>query len=77
MNIVEFAAGSAELAKPARDQLAALAKSLAERPQLKLDVPIVFSSALVRPQIAATRLRQELLARAAALLARIAVAPNG
>lgn len=63
-NIVEFAAGSAELDPPAREQLASLVKALKERPQLKLDVPIVFSPGLDRPQIAAARLRQELLARA-------------
>ena len=66
MNIIEFAAGSAELEKPARDQLAALVKALVERPQLKLDVPLVFSPALDRPQLAAARLQQELLARVAA-----------
>jgi hypothetical protein len=63
MNVVEFAAGSAELDKPAQDQLAAVAKSLKERPQLKIDVPIVYSAGLDRPRIAATRLRSELLAR--------------
>ena len=39
-------------------------KALKERPQLKLDVPIVFSPGLDRPQMAAARLRQDLLARA-------------
>jgi hypothetical protein len=63
MNVIEFAAGSAELEKPQKDQLAAVAKSLKERPQLKLDVPIVYSAALDRPQIAAAKLRAELLAR--------------
>ena len=64
LNIVEFAAGSAELDRPAKEQLASLVKALTERPQLKLDVPIVFSRGLDRPQVAAARLRQELLARA-------------
>jgi hypothetical protein len=63
MNVVEFAAGSAELEPPARDQLASLVKALKERPQLKLDVPIVFSKGLDRPQLAAARLRAALLAR--------------
>jgi uncharacterized protein DUF748 len=63
-NIVEFAAGSAELDPPVKEQLASLVKALKERPQLKLDVPIVFSPGLDRPQMAAARLRQELLARA-------------
>jgi hypothetical protein len=63
MNVVEFDAGSAELDKPANDQLAAVAKSLKERPQLKIDVPIVYSAALDRPEIAAARLRAALLVR--------------
>src|SRR4029077_8682907 len=62
MDIVEFAAGSAELDPPAPEQLASLAKALQERPQLKLDVPIVFSRSLDRLQMAAARLREELLA---------------
>jgi len=66
MNIVEFAAGSAELDKPAQDQLAALGKAMKERPQLKLDVPIVSSAGLDRPSLAQTRLRAELAARVAA-----------
>ncbi len=63
VNVVEFHAGSAELDQPAKEQLATLAKALKERPQLNLDVPVVFSKGLDRPQIAATRLQQELLAR--------------
>ncbi len=65
MNIVEFAAGSAALDKPAQDQLAALSKAMKERPQLKLDVPLVSSAGLDRPQLAQTRLRAELTARVA------------
>jgi len=63
MNVVEFQPGSAELARSAQEQLAGLVKALSERPQLKLDVPIVFSAGLDRPQIAAARLHAELLAR--------------
>jgi hypothetical protein len=63
LNVIEFDAGSAELEKPAKDQLTAIAKSMKERPQLKLDVPIVYSVSIDRPQIAATRLRTQLLAR--------------
>jgi hypothetical protein len=66
MNVVEFAAGSAELAPAAKDQLAALTKAMKERPQLKLDVPIVASAGLDRPELAAERLRAELTARVAA-----------
>ncbi len=64
MNIVEFPAGSAELDKAAQDQLAALVKALVDRPQLKLDVPIVYSAALDRPQLAQAKVQQELQARA-------------
>jgi uncharacterized protein involved in outer membrane biogenesis len=65
MNIVEFAAGSAELSPAAQDQLAALNRALKERPQLKLDVPIVSSVGLDRPQLAQTQLRAALTARVA------------
>jgi hypothetical protein len=65
MNVVEFAAGSAELDQPAQDQLAALSKAMKERPQLKLDVPIVSSVGLDRPQLAHAKLVAELTARAA------------
>src|SRR5215472_3857527 len=63
MNIIEFDGGSAELAKPAQDQLTSLAKALKERPQLKLDVPIVYADTIDRPALAALRLRNELNAR--------------
>jgi hypothetical protein len=62
-NIIEFDAGSAELDPPARDQLAAVAKALTERPQLKLDVPIGYAAPIDRPRLAAVRLRRELQAR--------------
>jgi uncharacterized protein involved in outer membrane biogenesis len=63
MNIIEFAPGSAELDPPAKNQLASLVKGMQERPQLKLDVPIVYSTTIDRPKMAAQRLHQELLAR--------------
>jgi hypothetical protein len=63
MNVIEFDAGSAELDKNSQDQLAALVKALKERPQLKLDVPIVYSKSIDAPRLAAARLQQELLAR--------------
>jgi hypothetical protein len=63
VNIIEFPAGSAELEKPARDQLASIAKGLKERPALKLDVPIVYSAAIDHPYLAAAQLNQELTAR--------------
>ncbi|HVN44745.1 MAG TPA: DUF748 domain-containing protein [Steroidobacteraceae bacterium] len=63
LNIIEFDAGSAELTKPAQDQLASLATALKERPQLKLDVPIVFAPGIDAPALAAGRLRDELQRR--------------
>jgi hypothetical protein len=65
MNIVEFQPGSAQLDDPAKNQMASLAKSLEQRPQLQLDVPIVFSKTLDRARIASTQLRSELLTRVA------------
>ncbi len=65
MNEVQFSPGSAELDKPSQEQVTALVKALKERPQLKLDVPIVYSKELDRPQLAAARLRDELVARVA------------
>jgi len=65
MNVIEFAAGSAELQQPAQDQLGSLTKALQERPQLKLDVPMVSSESIDRPALAAARLHSTLLARVA------------
>jgi Domain of Unknown Function (DUF748) len=65
LNIVEFPAGSGALDKPAQDQLAGLAKALQQRPQLKLDVPMVSSKTLDGAQLARAHLKQELLARVA------------
>jgi len=63
MNIIEFDGGSATLEKPAHDQLASIAKAMKERPQLKLDVPIVYADTIDRPALAAAGLRSELQAR--------------
>jgi hypothetical protein len=41
---VEFALGSAEITTAERDKLSKLAKALAERPQLRLDVPLTLAS---------------------------------
>jgi hypothetical protein len=62
-NVIEFNAGSAELDPPARDQLAAVARALTERPQLKVDVPIEYAAQIDRPRLAAVRLRQQLQTR--------------
>jgi len=64
MNIVEFAPGSADLSPPAQSQLGALAKALKERPQLKLDVPLIASAGLDRPQLAHAQIARELAVRA-------------
>jgi hypothetical protein len=63
MNIIEFDGGSAALEKPAQDQLASMAKAMKERPQLKLDVPMVFADTIDRPALAAAGLRSQLQAR--------------
>ena len=63
MNIIEFDGGSAELEKPGQDQLASIAKAMKERPQLKLDVPMVYADTIDRPALAAAGLRRELQAR--------------
>src|SRR5262249_54141128 len=63
VNVIEFSAGSADVEPGAKQQLTAIAKSLAERPQLKVDVPIVYSPTLDRPELAAERLKSDLVAR--------------
>jgi len=63
MNVLEFRPGTAEIDPAAKDQLTSIAHALQERPQIKLDVPIVYSRALDSPQIAARRLQEELRAR--------------
>jgi len=65
MNVVEFPAGSAELDTASREQLTTVAKSLKERPQLKLDVPIVYVQHIDAPEMAAARLNEQLTARVA------------
>jgi Domain of Unknown Function (DUF748) len=63
MNVIEFDGGSAALEQPGQEQLASIAKAMKERPQLKLDVPIVFADTIDRPALAAVGLRSELQAR--------------
>ncbi|MDB6090325.1 MAG: hypothetical protein JWN85_3109 [Gammaproteobacteria bacterium] len=63
MNFIDFPAGSAQVDEDARQKLTALTKALQERPQLQLDVPIVFSQQVDGPVLAAKVLRQKLLAR--------------
>jgi hypothetical protein len=63
MNFIDFPAGSAQIDDAARQKLTGLTKALQERPQLQVDLPIVFSQQLDRPVLAAQVLRQKLLAR--------------
>jgi hypothetical protein len=63
LNFIDFPAGSAEIDDAAKQKLTALTKALQERPQLQLDVPIVFSPQLDRPVLAAKILGGKLLAR--------------
>jgi len=63
MNEVEFRPGTADIDPPAKEQLDSLAHALQERPQVKLDVPMVYSVKLDRSNIAEKRLQDELLAR--------------
>jgi hypothetical protein len=63
VNEVEFAPGSAALDKPAQEQLTSIANALKQRPQLKLDVPMVASTALDTPHMAEAKLHDELSAR--------------
>ncbi|MGH8287504.1 MAG: DUF748 domain-containing protein [Steroidobacteraceae bacterium] len=64
MNRIEFAPGSATLLPDARGRASALAKALAQRPQLQLQVPAVFAPDVDRPALARRRLRDDLLALA-------------
>lgn len=62
MNRFAFAPGSAALLPGERARAAALAKALARRPQLSLQVPAVFAPDVDRRALAQRSLREELLA---------------
>ena len=64
INRIEFPPGSATLLPAAQARVAAVAKALAQRPQLQLQVPAVFSPDVDRPALAQRQLRQELIALA-------------
>jgi len=64
VNRIDFAPGSATLLPAARARVTAVAKALAQRPQLQLQVPAVFSPDIDRPALAQRRLRHELIALA-------------
>jgi hypothetical protein len=61
INRLEFAPGSATLLPAAQTQLAALARALAQRPQLKLQVPAVYAADVDKPALAQRRLSRELI----------------
>jgi uncharacterized protein involved in outer membrane biogenesis len=64
VNRIDFPPGSATLLPAAQARVAAVAKALAQRPQLKLQVPAVFSPDIDRPALAERQLRQQLIALA-------------
>ena len=64
VNRIEFPPGSATLLPAAQARVAAVAKALAQRPQLQLQVPAVFSPDIDRPALAQRQLRHELIALA-------------
>lgn len=64
VNRIDFPPGSATLLPAAQARVAAVAKALAQRPQLQLQVPAVFSPDIDRPALAQRRLRHQLIALA-------------
>jgi hypothetical protein len=55
---IEFAPGSSALGAAARMRLAAIAKALVHRPELRVSIPVVFSPARDRPALAARAARK-------------------
>ena len=64
VNRIDFPPGSATLLPAAQARVAAVAKALAQRPQLQLQVPAVFSPDIDKPALAQRQLRHELIALA-------------
>ena len=64
VNRIEFPPGSATLLPAAQARVTAVAKALAQRPQLQLQVPAVFSPDIDRPALAQRQLRHQLIALA-------------
>jgi hypothetical protein len=64
LNRIDFAPGSAALLPAGQTRVAALAKALAQRPQLRLQVPAAFAADVDRPALAQRQLRQQLIALA-------------
>jgi hypothetical protein len=72
MNRIDFAPGSAALLPAAHARVQAVAKALAQRPQLQLQIPAVFAPDVDRPALAQRHLRHELIS-----LARSGAAASG
>ena len=62
LQFVDFQPGSATLDAAAREKLKSIAKALAERPQLKLDLPIAMVQELDRPALIDAKLQAQLQA---------------
>lgn len=62
LQFVDFPPGSFDLDAKATERLKAIAKALAERPQLKLDVPIAFIPAIDAPAMKSAKLDAQLQA---------------
>ncbi|MGA8095199.1 MAG: DUF748 domain-containing protein [Steroidobacteraceae bacterium] len=61
VNRIDFPPGSATLLPAAQVRVAAVARALAQRPQLQLQVPAVFSPDIDTPALAQRQLRHELI----------------
>ena len=64
INQVEFPPGSATLLPAAQARVTALAKALAQRPQLQLQVPAVYAADVDRPALGRRQLQHELISLA-------------
>ena len=62
MNLVDFKPGSAALEPAEQNKVASLGKAMKERPQLELDVPMVFSADIDRPVLQREGLQDKLVA---------------
>jgi len=61
INRIDFPPGSATLLPAGQARVAAVAKALAQRPQLTLQVPAVYAADVDRPALAERKLRDELI----------------
>ena len=64
MNRIDFPPGSTALLPATQARVAAVAKALAQRPQLQLQVPAAFAPDVDRPALARGKLRDQLIALA-------------